>query len=229
MRLMLLRHGQTPYNVAGALDTGRPGAGLTDLGHAQARALPDALREESIAAIYASALIRTQLTATPLAETHGLGISVQEGIEEIGAGELELRSDRESITTYLEVVSGWIHGDLEQAMPGGYNGHAFVTRYDTAITNISAAHDGRDALLVVSHGAAIRAWVGMRVAGVGSVEDRWLSNTGMITLEGDPSAGWNLVQWRSKPLGGPTPPVVAAHDVTGAPVREAIAEDSAAG
>ena len=29
---LLIRHGQTPSNVAGALDTGRPGPGLTALG-----------------------------------------------------------------------------------------------------------------------------------------------------------------------------------------------------
>ena len=32
MRLLLLRHGQTHSNVSGALDTGAPGADLTELG-----------------------------------------------------------------------------------------------------------------------------------------------------------------------------------------------------
>ncbi|OAA27752.1 putative phosphoglycerate mutase [Frankia sp. EI5c] len=229
MRLMLLRHGQTPYNVAGALDTGRPGAELTALGHAQARALPHALRGETISAIYASVLIRTQLTAAPLAEARELRVAVTEGIEEITAGDLELRSDRDSITTYLDVVSDWINGDLTRTMPGGQSGQLFVAGYDAAIANIAAAHDEDDAVLVVSHGAAIRAWVGIRAGGVGSVEDRWLSNTGMVTLEGDPAAGWNLVQWHGEPRGGAAVPDLAAHDVTGAPVGEAVAEDRAAG
>jgi probable phosphoglycerate mutase len=68
VRLLLIRHGQTPHNVTGALDTAFPGAGLTALGEAQARALPTALSGETISAIYASPLVRTQLTATPLAE-----------------------------------------------------------------------------------------------------------------------------------------------------------------
>ncbi|WP_374690078.1 histidine phosphatase family protein [Frankia sp. AvcI1] len=229
MRLMLLRHGQTPSNVAGALDTGRPGAALTALGHAQARRLPDALRGETISAIYASVLVRTQLTAAPLAEARGLGVGVVEGIEEIAAGELELRSDRTSIATYLDVNAAWIHGDLDRAMPGGQNGHLFVARYDTAIANIAAAHGEHDAILLVSHGSAIRTWVGIRVGDGGSVEDRWLANTGMVTLEGDSSTGWNLVQWHGEPLGGSAPPDVAAHDVTGAPPREAVSENRAAG
>ena len=32
MRLLLIRHGQTPSNVLGLLDTAVPGPGLTDLG-----------------------------------------------------------------------------------------------------------------------------------------------------------------------------------------------------
>jgi probable phosphoglycerate mutase len=226
---MLLRHGQTRYNVAGALDTARPGAGLTPLGHAQARALPAAFDGQRIAAIYASVLVRSQLTAAPVAEARGLAVGVEEGVEEIVAGDLELRGDQEAIATYLDVVSSWIHGDLDRAMPGGETGHGFVDRYDAAIANVAAAHADQDAVLVVSHGAAIRAWVGIRAGGVGSVEDLWLANTGMVTLEGDLSTGWNLMRWRSEPMGAASLSDVAAHDVTGAPVRAAVAESREAG
>ena len=46
MRLLLIRHGQTPSNVLGALDTLVPGPGLTPLGLEQAAAIPDALAGE---------------------------------------------------------------------------------------------------------------------------------------------------------------------------------------
>ncbi|SNQ50903.1 putative phosphoglycerate mutase [Frankia canadensis] len=221
MRLMLLRHGQTPHNIVGALDTTRPGAELTALGHAQARAVPDALRGERISAIHASVLIRTQLTAAPLAEARGLAVSVAEGIEEVSAGELELRTDRASVARYIGVTHSWIDGDLDRVMPGGSSGHEFLAGYDAAIAAIAAAWDGQGAVLVVSHGAAIRAWVAIRAGGVGTVEDRWLANTGMVTLDGDPLAGWNLVRWHAEPLGGSASAAVTAHDVTGAPIDEA--------
>jgi release factor glutamine methyltransferase len=38
VRLLLIRHGQTPSNVLGLLDTAPPGPGLTDLGVEQAAA-----------------------------------------------------------------------------------------------------------------------------------------------------------------------------------------------
>ncbi|BCW50626.1 hypothetical protein StoSoilB13_29680 (plasmid) [Arthrobacter sp. StoSoilB13] len=50
MKLLLIRHGQTPGNVAGQLDTAFPGPGLTELGERQAAALPEALADESIQA-----------------------------------------------------------------------------------------------------------------------------------------------------------------------------------
>jgi probable phosphoglycerate mutase len=63
MRLLLIRHAQTPANVLGQLDTGRPGPGLTRLGQRQASEIPVALGDGPIAAIFASPLVRTQLTA----------------------------------------------------------------------------------------------------------------------------------------------------------------------
>ncbi|KTR37372.1 histidine phosphatase, partial [Curtobacterium oceanosedimentum] len=42
MRLLLIRHGQTPANVSGVLDAEVPGPGLTELGQQQADALPAA-------------------------------------------------------------------------------------------------------------------------------------------------------------------------------------------
>lgn len=223
MRLLLLRHGQTPHNIIGALDTARPGAGLTALGHAQARAVPGALHGEQISAIHASVLVRTQLTAAPLAAARGLAVSVAQGLEEIVAGELEMRSDKLAVAGYFDVITSWLGGDLDCTMPGGHDGHTFLAGYDSAIARAADAWDGQGAVVVVSHGAAIRTWVGIRAAGLESVEDLWLANTGMVALDGDPQAGWNLVQWRSEPLGGSAPATGTEHDVTGAPVHEAEA------
>ncbi len=63
MRLLLIRHGQTPGNVLGQLDTAHPGPGLTELGEQQAAALARSLANERIGLLYASTLIRTQITA----------------------------------------------------------------------------------------------------------------------------------------------------------------------
>nr|WP_284288846.1 histidine phosphatase family protein [Angustibacter aerolatus] len=89
MRLILVRHGQTPSNVQRLLDTAVPGADLTDLGRQQAERVPTGLADEPVEAVYASTLVRTQQTAGPLAAALGLDVQVRDGLREITAGDLE--------------------------------------------------------------------------------------------------------------------------------------------
>ncbi|WP_449408432.1 histidine phosphatase family protein [Microbacterium maritypicum] len=221
MRLLLIRHGQTPSNVIGALDTGRPGPGLTGLGHAQAAAIPAVLHGERIDAIYASPLVRTQLTATPLAADRGLEIQVVEGLEEISAGDWEMHSDREVVQGYVQTARSWLTGDLDVTIPGGESGTEFFARYDAAVAGIAEAHrDG--AAVIVSHGAAIRVWAAARLQDI-DLEDaaHWrLYNTGMCVLDGDPVTGWRLVSWHEEPLGGIDLEDPSALDVPAEPVGE---------
>lgn len=225
MRLLLIRHGQTPSNVAGALDTARPGAPLTALGRAQAAAIPTVLAAESLDAVYASPLIRTQLTGRPLADVRGLDIVVREGLEEISAGDFEMHTDAGAVQAYVEAGWRWVNGDLDHVIAGGESGHDFFDRYDAAIAEIARSHDSA---VVVSHGAAIRVWAATRSANIPSAEAarRRLQNTGMCVLEGDPERGWLLEDWREEPLGGTDLEDRLAHDVTGEPedAEEMIAE-----
>jgi probable phosphoglycerate mutase len=216
MRVLLIRHGQTPSNVVGALDTAVPGPGLTELGHRQAAAVPSALESERVDAIAASVLVRTQLTATPLAEDRGLDIRIVPGLEEIEAGDLEMRRDRESQWAYISTVLGWAD-DLDRRMPGGPDGHEFFARYDRAVEHAVAGHS---VVALFSHGAAIRAWVAGRVRGLDldASLGHELDNTGMVVVEGSPRGGWDLVTWQEEPIGGLRLADVGAEDPTGEPV-----------
>lgn len=216
MRLLLIRHGQTPANVVGALDTAFPGLGLTELGQVQAAALPDALAHERIGALHASPLVRTQLTAAPLADASGLDVEVRPGLEEVSAGDLEMRSDADGVGAYVECLAAWMRGDLGRTMPGGPDGHAFWHRYDGALSAIAGQHRDEDTVAVVSHGAAIRVWSALacRLPPEQSFELS-IANTGMATLEGDPGNGWHLRGWHAEPLGGTLLLDATAADVTG--------------
>ena len=218
MRLLLIRHGQTPNNVLGALDTARPGAALTRLGHAQAAAIPRVLADEDVRAVYASPLTRTQLTGSPLAKARGAEIEVTEGIEEIVAGDYEMRTDMPSVMEYLKAGWSWATGDLSHAVPGGENGHEFFERFDAAVAKMADAH-GDETVAAVSHGAAIRVWSAARAVNVDPAEAiEWpMHNTGLSMLEGDPERGWTLTRWHGDPLGGTALEDELAHDVTGDP------------
>ncbi|CAN5173435.1 histidine phosphatase family protein [soil metagenome] len=207
MRLLLIRHGQTPSNIDGLLDTTIPGPSLTELGQSQAAALPEAIAHERVDAIYVSRMQRTQLTAAPLAAARGLEPQVRDGLHEISAGSLEMLNDSGSHESYMTTVFSWGFGELDVTMPGGPNGHDFFARFDTAIEQIAAdsAEAGHETVVVVSHGAAIRLWASTRAHNLepefGSKNP--LQNTGLVLLTGDPDSGWFAETWNSQPLAGP--------------------------
>lgn len=210
MRLFLVRHAQTSSNVAGALDTTVPGARLTALGHRQARAAAGVLVARGVTDVHVSPLVRTHQTAAPLATTLGITPTVHDGLAEIQAGSLEMRTDREALVSYGHTVRSWLSGDLTARLGGGITGHQFVDRYDAAVAAI--ASQGREgAAVAFSHGAAIRTWVALRaqntgdllrLAGVESPLDAHLRNTGCIELHGDSETGWRAWAWETLPLGG---------------------------
>ena len=215
MRLLLMRHGQTHANVSGELDTAHPGLDLTDLGRAQAVAASKALADEALDAIYVSSRVRTHQTAAPTAEERGLTLTQLEGLEEIDAGDFEMRKDHDAVAGYIGSVATWLEGDLGHRMPGGETGEEFLARFDTAVRTIVAA--GHDAALIVSHGAALRTWVSTRMQPHPDAPPATqpLHNTALIVLEGDFDAGWRMVSWQGHPVGGEFLEDPTAEDPTG--------------
>ncbi|MFF9622670.1 histidine phosphatase family protein [Streptomyces griseosporeus] len=209
MRLLLIRHGETPSNVGYLLDTAVPGPGLTALGERQAAALPAALAGEDIGAVFASTLVRTQLTAAPLAAARGLDVLVRDGIREISAGDLEmLPGDSEGARLYMTTVFAWADGETGLRIPGGESGEEALARYDAVVAEAAAFGTGTVAL--VSHGAAIRMWTAARAANVDVpfAAAHPLRNTGVVALEGSPADGWKALTWAGEavvPAGAPGP------------------------
>ncbi|MFE5035801.1 histidine phosphatase family protein [Streptomyces sp. NPDC056683] len=196
MRLLLIRHGQTPTNVGFLLDTAVPGPGLTALGEQQAAALPGALADEDIEALYVSTLTRTQLTAAPLAAARGLAPVVRDGIREVFAGDLEmLPGHSERGEEYMRTVFAWAAGDTAPRMLGGESGDEVLGRYDAVVAE--AAASGAGTVAMVSHGAVIRLWTAARADNVDVpyAASRPLGNTGVVLLEGSPSDGWKALSW----------------------------------
>lgn len=201
MRLILIRHGQTPSNVDGLLDTRIPGPGLTELGFRQAEAVPAVLAGERVDAIVVSNMVRTHLTAAPLVAERGLAPIERPGVREITSGDLEMKSDEESVRTYMGTVFRWAESELELRMPGGESGAEFFERYDGVIAELEAA--GHESVVVFSHGAAIRCWTGLRGANLTAefIADHSLDNTGVVVLEGS-ATEWTVLTWAGEPVGG---------------------------
>lgn len=196
MRLILIRHGETPANVDGVLESTIPGPGLTALGDDQAATLPATMADEKIGAIFASTQIRSQITAAPLAELLGLKVEVRDGLREIAAGDLEGRTDRPSVIRYVTTFLRWIDGELDVRMPGAEDGHEVLERFNTVVAE--AEKSGHDTVAFVSHGAAIRTWAGTHTEDLGSefFRSHFLTNTGYVIVEGSMADSWRLESWQ---------------------------------
>ncbi|WP_234423825.1 histidine phosphatase family protein [Intrasporangium calvum] len=195
VRLFLVRHGETHANVARQLDTAVPGLHLTEAGREQARELAAKLAAEDLGAIYVSDLLRAQQTAEPLAAALGVDVVVLPGLREIQAGDYEMSTEW---GPFIDAVKRW-RDDPERAIPGGDSGIGFMSRYEAAIRRI--AGDGHASAVAVSHGAAMRVWVAAATGlDPGFFDSRRLDNTLVVTMEGDPDAGWRLLAWGDEPI-----------------------------
>jgi broad specificity phosphatase PhoE len=225
MRLLLLRHGQTHGNTAGALDTAAPGLDLTELGQRQAEAAARALADRGIEDIFVSTLRRTRQTAAPLASQLGIEPRELDGLREISAGDFEMAADHDAIAGYIGTVADWIDQRYDVRMPGGETGREFLERYDAAVAEIdrAVAAAGHRSALLVSHGAAIRTWLSARVHDVESHARATdpLHNTACIELVGDFAGGWAVEAWHAEPVGGAFLDDVTAPDPTGQATDEA--------
>jgi broad specificity phosphatase PhoE len=217
MRLLLIRHAQSTDNTMGILGTLIPGPVLTSLGREQAEAVPAALAGESIEAIFASTMQRTSLTAQPLASTLGLAVEVIDGLQEIGAGDFEGRSDREAVRSYMGTIMSWWK-DPDMRIEGGESGSEFFDRFTTAINRAIGIHTGT--IAVFSHGASIHTWAAGTARNLDAQFSRTheLPNTAMVVLEGSPTEGWVATHWDNEPIGGAGLDDTAAPDPTGHPL-----------
>ena len=215
MRLLLMRHGQTFANVSGELDTADPGLELTPRGHAQARAAARALSNEHLPAVYVSSRIRTHQTAAPTSLERALDPNQLAGLEEIQAGDFEMRKDHDAVHGYISTVAEWLKGSLDVRMPGAETGAEFLHRYDQAVQQVVTA--GHQSALIVSHGAALRTWISSRIlpSEAAPPPTEPLHNTALIVLDGDPYDGWRLVSWQGQPVGGEFLDDTSAPDPTG--------------
>ncbi|WP_026555875.1 histidine phosphatase family protein [Arthrobacter sp. 35W] len=227
MRLILIRHGQTPSNLENLLDTAFPGPGLTEEGVRQAEGLPTALAGEHLGAIYASTLTRTQATAAPLAAELDLEVQIEAGLREISAGTLEMKGDTASIMAYLGTLKRWMQGEPDVRMDGADTGTEVLARFDDVVRRAEDAADG-GTVAMVSHGAMIRFWAGCRASNLDWTDKKYfeLDNTGIVILEGtmagpgSPAGAWKILQWHGRPAAGSDTQSGPLADMSALPVED---------
>lgn len=206
MRVTFVRHGQSAGNASGNIDTSTPGPVLTQLGREQAQAVVGTLGANNYDAVYASTMIRTQLTAGPTSQFLHLPIQVLPGLQEIEAGIFEGTPESQAQNGYGRFPLAWaLANQRDLRIPGSIDGNEFDARVDGALQNI---YDNGDRNPVVfSHGGAIMFWTMMNASNLTAeqkldlLRTAALSNTNYVVVEGNPTDGWTLVDWNGREFG----------------------------
>lgn len=158
--LYLARHGETEWNRIGRWQ-GATDIPLSDVGRAQARLLADRLRDRRIARVHASQLSRALETAQIVAARLGAPAPTADPrLRERGYGAFEGLTREECAERFPGAWEQYLTD--RRAVPPGAELPAEVTERITAsLTEIALAGGQPEsaAILVVSHGGAIRSFI----------------------------------------------------------------------
>jgi probable phosphoglycerate mutase len=148
--ILLARHGETDWNRDQRWQ-GHADRELTELGQAQALALAERLDAFPIAAIYSSDLARARETARAVAARRGIDVVERIDLREVDCGSW---SGARHADLDPEEVARWPSGG--RGWSGGESYEEMAARMVRALGDVASGHPGEH-VLVVSHGAAIRA------------------------------------------------------------------------
>ena len=119
-----------------------------------------------------------------------------ENLREVNVGSLDGRSDGRSWDTYDSVLDAWRHGDYAARFPGGEDCAGLAARLRAAFTAMTGPGD--DQVLVVAHGANIRAALPLLAAVPDPGQDLPTGGTArFVTSPGDAGIRLRLLSWAS--------------------------------
>lgn len=155
--LLLLRHGETEWNLSGRWQGQAADTRLTELGRLQARRVAGRLRSYPIDAIYSSDLRRALETAEIVGQTLEMMPLAEPGLRESDIGIWTGLTWEEIAARFPDEIAAMLAGqDVRRG--GGETYGELQARLAGAVDQIVARHPGQTVLLV-SHGAAVRTLV----------------------------------------------------------------------
>lgn len=146
-RLFVVRHGITDWarerRFAGWRDIP-----LSEAGRHQCEAVAHTLEGASPAAVCASPLERTRVSAEIIARPHRLGVTLNPAFREMGFGRWEGISREEAAVRYPREWEVWRTAPEQFQAPDGEPLTAVAARVAEALEQLRAEHDGASAILV---------------------------------------------------------------------------------
>ncbi len=191
MRLLLIRHGETDWNVTLQYQ-GQAQIPLNANGKEQARRVAHRLRRARAVALYSSDLARAWQTAEIIGELLDLEPIAMPELREIDVGQWEGLTPEELYRRFPEHMEAYERDPARTVRLGGESYFQLQERGLAALQQIERNHQPDQTVIVVSHGGTIRAIL-CHVIGLdlGNFGRMWLDN-GSISELRHTVAGWRL-------------------------------------
>jgi phosphoserine phosphatase len=158
MNLLLVRHGETPWNREGRYQ-GRTDIPLSDDGEAQARALGKRLAGLPIALALSSPLTRTRRTAEAILGDRGVTLEIEDALIEISHGQWEGKLATDIEISHAELFGTW-RTKPDRNVPAGPDAETLGDVEERAwpvLVRTCARLAANETALIVAHDAVNRA------------------------------------------------------------------------
>ncbi len=181
--LLLIRHGETEWNITGRIQGYRDSA-LSALGREQGRRVAERLSNLRLAAVYASDAGRATVTADLIARHHGLIVQQLPALRERCYGDFEGHTLEELSRQNEALVKTWLADRQQLAPPNGETQPEMAARVMAALYEIAGKHLG-ELVAVATHGGPIKsALLAILQAPISAWHHTWVSNGSITTLRG---------------------------------------------
>lgn len=194
--LWMIRHGETSWNAEGRVQ-GQTDVPLSEVGHAQARAVASVFAGRRFGALYSSDLQRVTQTAQPAAQALGLEIRVEPLLRERHYGMFEALTYAEVKLRFPEEYARFRAHDPEFDFRGGEGLRLFFERSVRCLGEIAARHAGEEVLVFTHGGVLDMAYRHAKRLGLATKRDFEIPNAALnqIEIAGD---GWNVLAWAER-------------------------------
>lgn len=186
MKLYLIRHGQTDWNLQKRIQ-GRQDIPLNAAGQAQALLLAGAMKKHPVTVIYSSPQLRAMDTARAITAVWNVPVRPLPQLAEISYGDWEGRTSQEIMDTDRELYEAWWKHPAGVAPPGGETLAQVDKRCEKAWDIIRRSTKGDTA--VVAHGGTLAHFIVHLLKGLPDAKELVVSNVSITTIEYDSSSG----------------------------------------
>lgn len=193
MRLIFVRHGETPWNVTLQYQ-GQGNVPLNERGQEQARRAAERLRRFEVAALYSSDIVRAWQTAEIIGAALSRTPVAMPELREIDVGQWEGHTPEELYRRFPDHMAEYKRDPARTVRIGGESYAQLQARALVALNYLQETHQQGETIVAVSHGGTIRALL-CHVIGLdlGLFGRMWLDN-GSLTEFRLGRNGWRLMR-----------------------------------